>query len=64
MTTDKEPAKKETYPVARKLAAIFMSCTTDREAHMLSIFRQLDARGQDAMINCGVFHMRYPKEKT
>lgn len=32
-----------------------------RIAHAMAIFCQLDSRGQEAMINCGVFHLRYPK---
>lgn len=45
-------------------AAGQMAMQNPRAAHAMSIFMQLDPRGQDAMINCGVFHLRYPKEKA
>lgn len=62
MTTDKLPMTPEEIMAQQLLFPTTLSAV--REAHLLSVFRLLDARGQDAMINCGVFHMRYPKEKT
>ncbi len=53
----------EVTPAEARHVAGQMAMQNPQAAHAMAIFMQLDPRGQAAMINCGVFHLRYPQEK-
>jgi hypothetical protein len=41
-----------------------VACANPLRAQLLGMFDKLDARGQQAVIACAVFHLRYPQEKS
>lgn len=49
-------------PVAARHVAGQAAMLDPRIAHLVSIFTQNDKRGQDAMLTCGVFNLRFKKE--
>lgn len=58
MSTEEKPNRRQFEP-----APVVPMLVDPCKAQLIGMFDKLDQRGQQAVLACAAFHLRYPKEK-